>query len=119
MAGQDDLSRMLAQVQRLQSDMVQAQRSLADERVEGTAGGGVVRAVCDGQGTLLQVAIDPSVVDPDDVEMLQDLVVAAVNDAARKAQAVQGQTMGSVTGGLSGLLPGLGGPDGLDGVGLG
>jgi DNA-binding YbaB/EbfC family protein len=109
MAGQDDLSRMLAQVQQLQSDMAAAQRSLADERVEGTAGGGVVTATCDGQGTLLGVTIDASVVDPTDIEMLQDLVVAAVNDATRKAQAAQAQTMGSVTGGLSGLLPpGLG-----------
>jgi DNA-binding YbaB/EbfC family protein len=109
MAGQDDLSRMLAQVQQLQSDMAAAQRSLADERVDGTAGGGVVTATCDGQGTLLAVSIDPSVVDPDDIDMLQDLVVAAVNDAVRKAQAVQGQKMGSVTGGLGNLLPpGLG-----------
>jgi nucleoid-associated protein EbfC len=113
MAGQDELSRMLAQVQQLQSDMVEAQRSLADERVEGTAGGGVVTAVCDGQGSLVGVTLDPSVVDPDDIEMLQDLVVAAVNDASRKAQALQGQRMGSVTGGLGGLLPGL------DGLGLG
>jgi DNA-binding YbaB/EbfC family protein len=109
MAGQDDLSRMLAQVQRLQSDMAEAQRSLGDERVEGTAGGGVVTATCDGTGTLLAVTLDASVVDRDDIEMLQDLVVAAVNDAVRKAQAVQAQRMGSVTGGLSGLLPpGLG-----------
>jgi len=111
MAGQDDLSRMLAQVQQLQSDMAAAQRSLADERVEGSAGGGVVTATCDGQGTLLSVTIDPSVVDPDDIDMLQDLVVAAVNDAARKAQAAQAQTMGSVTGGLTDFLPGL--PPGL------
>jgi nucleoid-associated protein EbfC len=109
MAGQDELSRMLAQVQQLQSDMVEAQRSLADERVEGSAGGGVVTATCDGQGTLLAVTLDPSVVDRDDIEMLQDLVVAAVNDAVRQAQAVQGQRMGSVTGGLGGLLPGLDG----------
>src|SRR5438552_4159802 len=100
---------MLAQVQQMQSDMVAAQRSLADERVEGTAGGGVVTATCDGQGTLLGITLDPSVVDRDDIEMLQDLVVAAVNDAARNAQAVQGQRMGSVAGGLSGLLPGLDG----------
>ena len=113
MAGQDELSRMLAQVQQLQSDMAQAQRSLVDERVEGTAGGGVVTATCDGAGTLLAVTLDPSVVDRDDVEMLQDLVVAAVNDAVRKAQSLQAQRMGSVTGGLSGLLPGL------DGLGLG
>jgi DNA-binding YbaB/EbfC family protein len=100
---------MLAQVQQLQTDMAAAQRSLADERVQGSAGGGVVTATCDGQGTLLGVTIDPSVVDPDDIEMLQDLVVAAVTDATRKAQEAQAQTMGAVTGGLSGLLPpGLG-----------
>jgi DNA-binding YbaB/EbfC family protein len=110
MSSEDDLSRMLRQVQQLQSDMATAQQSLLDERVEGTAGGGVVKAICNGQGELQAIEIDPSVVDPSDIEMLQDLVVAAVNDAAGRARTVQGQRLGAVTGGLSGLgLPGLDG----------
>jgi nucleoid-associated protein EbfC len=105
MSSQDELSRMMQQVQQLQSDMAAAQQSLVDERVEGTAGGGVVKAVCNGQGELLAVEIDPSVVDPSDVEMLQDLIVAAINDVHRKADEELSRSMGGMMGGMK--IPGL------------
>ncbi|HVM39943.1 MAG TPA: YbaB/EbfC family nucleoid-associated protein [Acidimicrobiia bacterium] len=106
---QSDLNRMMRQVQQMQADMAAAQEALAEETVEGTAGGGMVTAVVTGSGELRSVEINPEVVDPDDVEMLQDLVVAAVTDANRKAAALQQERLGGIaggldTGGLGGLL---------------
>jgi DNA-binding YbaB/EbfC family protein len=96
-------------LQRLQQQMMQElgriQGELAAATVEGTAGGGVVRATVTGKQELVTVAIDPSAVDPSDVEMLQDLVVAAVNDALRASRDLAEQKMAAVTGGLK--LPGL------------
>lgn len=99
----DQLDEMMKQVQQMQAQMLEAQESLADETVEGSAGGGVVRAVMAGNGELRSVVIDPEVVEPDDVEMLQDLVVAAVNDANRRAQTLQAERLGQATGGLGGI----------------
>ena len=107
MAKPDDLSRMLEQVQQMQADMMAAQQSLADETVEGSAGGGVVKAVVTGAGDLRSVSIDPEVVDPDEVELLEDLVVAAVNEATRRAHALQAERLGGITGGVD--LGGMGG----------
>jgi hypothetical protein len=104
---QNPMNQMMKQVQKMQADMVAAQEALSAETVEASAGGGVVSAVVSGQGELQSVRIDPSVVDPDDVEMLQDLVVAAVVEATRKAQQLQADRLGAVTGGLD--LGGLGG----------
>ena len=88
--------------------MAAAQDALAAETVEASAGGGMVTAVVSGIGDLLSVTISPEVVDPDDVEMLQDLVVAAVNDGLRRANELQTEKMGAVTGGLDlGSLGGL------------
>jgi DNA-binding YbaB/EbfC family protein len=98
---------LMRQMQKMQEDMEAAQTALAETTVEGSAGGGVVKAVVSGTGELQAVEIDVSVVDPDDVEMLQDLVVAAVSEALRAAQDLQGQKMGAVTGGID--LGGLGG----------
>jgi nucleoid-associated protein EbfC len=98
---------LMRQVQRMQADMQSAQAALADRTVEGSAGGGVVTATVTGTGELRSVTIARDVVDPDDVEMLEDLVVAAVSDGMRAAQELQSQTMGSVTGGLD--LGALGG----------
>ena len=96
----DELNQMMKQVQQMQAQMIEAQDALAEETVEGTAGGGMVRATMTGSGELRSVIIDPKVVDPDDVEMLQDLVVAAINDASRQSQALQSERLGRATGGL-------------------
>jgi nucleoid-associated protein EbfC len=99
---------LMRQMQRMQQDMADAQAALATETVEGSAGGGVVKATASGSGELRTVSISPDVVDPEDVEMLEDLVVAAVTEALRAAQELQAQSMGSVTGGLDlGALGGL------------
>jgi len=99
---------LMRQMQRMQQDMSDAQAALATQTVEGSAGGGVVKATASGSGELQAVAISPDVVDPDDVEMLEDLVVAAVTEALRAAQDLQAESMGSVTGGLDlGSLGGL------------
>ena len=102
------LNQMMRQMQQMQEDMATAQAALADETVEMSAGGGMVKAVATGAGELRSVTIAPEVVDPDDIEMLQDLVVAAVNEALRAAHELQTQKMGSVTSGLDlGALGGL------------
>ena len=106
MANQKQLNQMMKQVQKMQADMAAAQEALALELVEATAGGGVVTAKVNGSGELQSIALEPSVVDPDDVEMLQDLIVAAVNEASRKAHELQAQRLGAVTGGLD--LGGMG-----------
>lgn len=108
MAGKNQVNKMMQQVQKMQADMLAAQDALAAESVEGSAGGGVVKAIMTGAGALESVTIDPGVVDPEDVEMLQDLVVAAVSEAMRKTSDLQAQRMGAVTGGLD-----LGGLNGL------
>jgi len=102
--GMGNLQRMAMQ---MQQEMERIQAELAETEVEGSAGGGVVRAVVTGKQTLVSVTIDPSAVDPADVEMLQDLVTAAVNDALDASRRVAEQKMGaltSMTGGLGGLL---------------
>jgi len=107
MANQKQINQMMAQVQKMQRDMEAAQEQLAEATVEGSAGGGMVTATVTGQGDLVQVRIDPSVVDPEDVETLEDLVVAAVGNALKAGQDLQAERMGAVTGGMN--LPGLGG----------
>jgi nucleoid-associated protein EbfC len=99
---------LMRQMQRMQQNMADAQATLETETVEGSAGGGVVKATVTGTGELRAVSIDPTVVDPEDVEMLEDLVVAAVTEALRGAQEMQARSMGSMTGGLDlGSLGGL------------
>ncbi len=100
-----NMQKMMKQVQKVQADMARVQEELAQERVEATAGGGVVRAVANGHGDLLEVKIDPAAVDPNDVSLLEDLVLAAVGEALRKARDLAAERMRAVTGGLS--LPGL------------
>ncbi|MDH3226980.1 MAG: YbaB/EbfC family nucleoid-associated protein [Thermoleophilia bacterium] len=100
--------KMLKQMQKMQADMARVQAELQEETVEAAAGGGAVVATVTGGLELVAVKIDAAVVDPDDVELLEDTVVAAVNEAMRKAQELANQRLGSVAGGLSGLgLPGL------------
>jgi DNA-binding YbaB/EbfC family protein len=102
---------VLAQVQQMQAYMQAAQEALASTTIDATVGGGVVRATVTGEGELREIKIDPSVVDPDDVETLEDLVVAAVIEATRQAKEMQAQKLGAVTGGidLGSVLGGLGG----------
>lgn len=100
-----DMSKMLKQLQQAQSQMMKAQEELAAKSVEGSSGGGMVKVTANGRHEILSVKIDKTVVDPDDVEMLEDLVVAAVNDAQTRAEELIRTEMGKVTGGFS--LPGL------------
>lgn len=111
-----DFGALMESARAMQEEVARAQASLADRRATGTAGGGLVTAEVDGNGQLVGLVIDPSVVDPDDVETLADLVIAAVRDGARQAEAVAQQAMSAVAGGLAGGLPGLGGALGLPGA---
>jgi hypothetical protein len=95
-----DITKLMEQAQQMQSQMQAAQDALAQRTVTGTAGGGMVTVEADGQGTVRKVTIDPKVVDPSDVGMLEDLVTVAVVDAQRRAAALQQEAMGEVTGGL-------------------
>ena len=107
------LNAMLKQAQKLQKQMERLQEELAEKRVEGTAGGGMVTVVVNGKQDLIDVKIDPEVVSPDDVEILEDLIVAAANQAREKAREMAQQEMSKITGdfmpqGLAGLkIPGL------------
>jgi len=105
-----NMQQMLKQVQKMQQDMVAAQEKLKDEQVEASAGGGMVTATMSGDLVLKSISIDPQAVDPDDVELLQDMVTAAVNEALRAAQELAASRLGGVTGDLGGGLGGLGLP---------
>jgi nucleoid-associated protein EbfC len=95
----------MAMFQKMQREMMKIQEELAKETVEATAGGGAVKATMTGQQKLVSVTLDPEVVDPEDVEMLQDLVVAAVNDALTRSQELQAKRLSVLTGGLK--IPGM------------
>ena len=107
------MSQLLEQAQRMQQQLTAAQEQLAQEEVTGSAGGGLVTATMTGSGELTAVTISPEAVDPDDLETLQDLVVAAVRDASRAAAELTASRMGPLAGGLGG---GLGGFPGLPGI---
>jgi DNA-binding YbaB/EbfC family protein len=100
-----DMSKMFKQVQKMQAEMERIQAELAEKEVEGTAGGGMVKVTANGKMEIVSVKIDKEVVDPGDVEMLEDLVTAAVNQALENAQKMQAEGMAQITGGLQ--LPGL------------
>ncbi len=91
---------LMRQMEKLQRDMEKAQEELGEERVEASAGGGAVTAVANGLGDLVELRISPEAVDPEDVEMLQDLVLAAVREAIEKGRRLQEEKMGGLTGGL-------------------
>ena len=97
---------MMKQAQKMQQDLLKMQQEMEEKQYEATAGGGVITAVVSGKRELVRVTIDPEAVDPDDVEMLQDMVVAAVNEAMRKAEANREETMNK-------MAPGMGGMGGL------
>jgi DNA-binding YbaB/EbfC family protein len=99
------MGNMMKQAQKLQSQMMKLQEELADKTVESSSGGGMVTVVANGRQQIVSIQIENEVVDPDDVDMLQDLVLAAVNDALAKAQEMVSSEMGKLTGGLN--IPGL------------
>jgi DNA-binding YbaB/EbfC family protein len=108
MPQQPNMQQMLKQVQKMQQDVVAAQEALKDEQVEATAGGGMVKVVVSGDLVVKSIKIDPEAIDPEDPDMLADLVLAAVNEGIRAAQELQAAKLGSVTGGLGGMgLPGM------------
>ena len=103
-----DMNQLFQQVGQMQEQMQQAQAELANETVEATAGGGMVTVVANGAGEIRQIKIDPKAIDPNDPEMLEDMVVAAVNEALRSAQGLIESKLGPALGGLQGLgLPGM------------
>ena len=106
-----NIAQIAKMAQQMQSQVAQAQDELKETTLEATAGGGAIRVVITGAGEMRAIEIDPSAVDPAEVEMLQDLVLAAVNEALRSAQELAANRMGAATGGL-------GGPGGLGGLGL-
>jgi DNA-binding YbaB/EbfC family protein len=115
-----NISKMLEQAQQLQEDMAAAQDKLKEEKVEASSGGGMVKVVATGEGRLESLTIDPDAVDPEDVELLQDMVLAAVNEAMRQADDLREKAMGDTAGfdpmeALSGLGLGGGMPGGLPG----
>ncbi|HEU0104316.1 MAG TPA: YbaB/EbfC family nucleoid-associated protein [Mycobacteriales bacterium] len=106
--GQPNMQQLMKQAQKMQQQVVAAQEELARATVDGTAGGGLVTATVTGAGDVVSIKIKPEAVDPDDVESLEDLVVAALHDASHAAQALQAERMGPLTGGMGGLgLPGM------------
>jgi DNA-binding YbaB/EbfC family protein len=105
-----DMNNLLQQVGQMQEQMQKAQEELAKETVEATAGGGMVRVTANGAGDIREIKIDPRAIDPADPELLQDMVLAAVNEALRSAKSLAEAKLGGLAGGaLGGLgLPGLG-----------
>jgi DNA-binding YbaB/EbfC family protein len=106
--GQPDMSALLAQAQQVQQKLMEAQEQLANSEVHGQAGGGLVQVTMKGSGEVVGVSIDPKVVDPDDVETLQDLIVGALTDAARQVTILAQDRLGPLAGGMGELgIPGL------------
>ena len=100
-----NMNNMMKQVQKMQKQMEEVQSELEQKEVEATAGGGAVSIKVNGKKEILDVKIQPEVVDPDDIEMLQDLILAATNEALRKAEEMMSKEMGKVTGGMN--IPGM------------
>jgi DNA-binding YbaB/EbfC family protein len=104
------LGNLQKQMVKMQEDMARLQEDLDKERLETSSGGGAVRVVTTGMGELLEIHLSKDVVDPDDIEMLQDTLVSALRDALKKAQDHHTEEMGKITGGIASKLPGLGFP---------
>ena len=107
---QPNMNQMMKQVQKMQQDMLEAQEQLKHEETEASAGGGMVTVRISGDLVIKSVVIDPEAIDPEDPELLQDMVTAATNEAIRSAQQLASDRMGSIAGGLGGGLGGLGIP---------
>jgi DNA-binding YbaB/EbfC family protein len=110
MPGGFDMNSLMKQAQEMQTQMLEAQEKLKDEVVEASAGGGMVKVKMGGDLTLREISIDPEAIDPEEAEMLAEMVQAAVNEGLRAAQALAGEKMGGITGGLGG--------GGMGGLGL-
>ncbi len=100
-----NMNKLMKQAQQLQTKMTQLQEEMAEKTIEATAGGGMVKVVANGKQQILSVNIEKEVVDPEDVEMLQDLIVAAVNEALSRSQAMVNEEMNKLTGGMN--IPGM------------
>nr|WP_035571503.1 YbaB/EbfC family nucleoid-associated protein [Halonatronum saccharophilum] len=100
-----NMNKMMKQVQKMQGQMAKMQEELADKTVDATVGGGVVTVTANGKQEIVDIKIDPDAIDPDDVEMLEDLILAATNEALRKMQEMTNKEMGKLTGGMN--IPGL------------
>ena len=107
MAQGPNLNQLLKQAQQMQAEMAKAQDELKNETVEASAGGGMVKVTMTGDMQLREIKISPEAIDPEDPDLLQDMVTAAVNEALRSAQELAANRMGGITGGLGGGLPGL------------
>ena len=99
--GGGNMQAMMKQAQMMQQKLADAQKELEEMEIEGESGGGMVKVVCNGKKVISSISIDPKAVDPDDVEMLQDMVIAAVNEAMRAADAEAANNMSRLTGGLN------------------
>ncbi len=111
MPGGFDVNALMKQAQQMQAEMMQAQEQLKEEVVDASAGGGMVKVKMSGDLVLREISIDPEAIDPEDADMLADMVQAAVNEALRAAQELAASKMGGITGGM-------GGPGGMGGLGL-
>ncbi len=100
-----NMNKLMKQAQQLQTKMTQLQEEMAEKTIEATAGGGMVKVVANGKQQVVSVQIEKEVVDPEDVEMLQDLIVAAVNEALSRSQAMVNEEMSKLTGGMN--IPGM------------
>lgn len=100
-----DINKLMQQAQQMQQQMAEAQEELASETVEASTGGGLVTVRATGNGEIIAIKIDPKAIDPDDPELLEDMVLAAVNEALRSAQSLAQSKLGAMTGGLG--LPGM------------
>jgi DNA-binding YbaB/EbfC family protein len=107
MPGGFDMNSLMKQAQEMQTQMLEAQEKLKDETVEASAGGGMVKVTMGGDLTLREISIDPEAIDPEEAEMLAEMVQAAVNEGLRAAQKMAESKMGGITGGLGGGLPGM------------
>ena len=105
-----NIAKMMKQAQQMQSKMAAAQEALAAQTVEGTAGGGKVTVTATGAGDITAIKIDPAIVDPEDTEMLEDLILSGVKNASDAAKALAADEMGKATGGMGGALGGMGLP---------
>ena len=101
MRGNGNMQNMMKQMQKMQKKMAEAQEELGQQKIEGTAGGGMVIVIVTGHKEVVDVQIKPEAVDPDDIEMLQDLVLAATNDALKKVEELTNNTMGQFTKGMN------------------
>lgn len=100
-----NMNSVLKQAQKMQEEMERIQQETEEENIEATSGGGAVKVVVNGKKELVEIKLDPDAVDPDDVETLEDLIMAAVNEAVKKAEDMMEERMGAITGGMS--IPGL------------